>query len=128
MAGSRKGTREDLRGRALWPSAVAAWRASGLTAPEFCRRRGLALSTFRWWRWRLSREVGPRSESATAPSLLPVRVVDTGGEAGGAPPPDGAPSFLEVVLPSGARLRVPAGFDERTVAGVLWALAAVGPC
>jgi hypothetical protein len=86
------------------------------------------LSTFRWWRWRLSREVGPPPKTATVPSLLPVRVVGTDGESGGAPPPDSAASFLEVVLPSGARIRVPAGFDERTVAGVLWALAVVGPC
>jgi hypothetical protein len=38
------------------------------------------------------------------------------------PPAEGAEATLELIHPSGVRLRVPAGFDERTVAGVLWAL------
>jgi hypothetical protein len=103
---------------------LSEWRVSGLTAAEFCDRRGVVLSSFRWWRWRLSRERG-ESSRPLPPDLIPVRVI-------GALAADGAAetfeATLELIHPSGVRLRVPAGFDERTVAGVLWALEAVGSC
>jgi hypothetical protein len=44
------------------------------------------------------------------------------------PPPEACEGTLELIHPSGVRLRVPSGFDERTVAGVLWALEAVSSC
>jgi hypothetical protein len=82
-------------------------------------------STFQWWRWRLSREgveQATRSETETVPALLPVRVVST------SPALEAEAGPLELELPSGVRLRVPEGFDARTVAGVLWALSEVGQC
>jgi hypothetical protein len=110
------------RGRAGWSAAIAEWRASGLSAEEFCHRRGLVQSTFQWWRWRLGRE-SEEQPAAWMPELLPVRVVSR------APAGVESPSaVLELELSSGARLRVPEGFDARTVAGVLWALGEVGQC
>jgi hypothetical protein len=118
---ARSGQVERL-GRAGWSAAIAEWRASGLSAEEFCRRRGLVQTTFQWWRWRLGGESAEQA-AESMPELLPVRVV------GSAPPVVEAPAaMLELELSSGARLRVPEGFDARTVAGVLWALREVGPC
>jgi transposase-like protein len=125
MAGSKRSQHGVRRGRAGWSAAVAAWRESGLSAAEFCRRHGLVQSTFQWWRWRLGREATPGV--AAVPALVAVRVVGSPADGGGSPA-EPAAAVLELVLPSGVRLRVPAGFDERTVAGVLWALGAVGPC
>jgi hypothetical protein len=101
---------------------LSEWRVSGLTAAEFCDRRGVVLSSFRWWRWRLSGERRGESSSAVAPDLVPVQVIGAWASA------EIADATLELIHPSGVRLRVPPGFDERTVAGVLWALEAVSSC
>jgi hypothetical protein len=106
---------------------VAEWRASDLSTAEFCRRRGLVLSSFRWWRWRLSQDGEPEPPAAPAAALLPVRVVGALVE-DSAPQAEATEPVLELIHPSGVHLRVPSGFDERTVAGVLWALEAVGSC
>lgn len=119
MARSGKG---GHRGRAGWSAAIAEWRVSGLSAEEFCRRRGLVRTTFQWWRWRLSRE-GVEQPAASMPELLPVRVVSSAPLA-----EEESAAMLELELSSGARVRVPEGFDARTVAGVLWALSEVGQC
>lgn len=120
----------ERRSRAEWASAVAEWRASGLSTAEFCRCRGLVLSSFRWWRWRLSEDVEPAAGAAPVPALaalLPVRVVGAADDAVD-PGAEVPAAVLELLHPSGVRLRVPPGFDERTLAGVLWALEAVDPC
>lgn len=126
MSRARRVERGVRRGRSVWVALLSEWRVSGLTAAEFCDRRGLVLSSFRWWRWRLSREGCGESSSPLPPDLVPVRVI--GAVMTDGPPAEGAEATLELIHPSGVRLRVPAGFDERTVAGVLWALEAVGSC
>lgn len=118
---ARSGKSSHL-GRAGWSAAIAEWCASGLSAEEFCRRRGLVQSTFQWWRWRLGREVAEQTAAST-PELLPVRVVRSASSA-----EEESAAVLELELSSGTRLRVPEGFDARTVAGVLWALSEVGQC
>ena len=127
MARSRQVERGVRRGRAGWSAVIGEWRGSDLSTAEFCRRRGLVLSSFRWWRWRLSQDRVAERAGAPVPALLPVRVVGALVE-DSAPRVELAEPVLELVFPSGVRLRVPSGFDERTVAGVLWALEAVGSC
>lgn len=46
------------RSRAEWESVVEAFGASGLSQSEFCRREGVALSSFQKWQQRFSREGG----------------------------------------------------------------------
>lgn len=127
MARSRQVERGVRRGRAGWSAVIAEWRGSDLSTAEFCRQRGLVLSSFRWWRWRLSQDRVAERAGAPVPALLPVRVVGALVE-DSAPRVELAEPVLELVFPSGVRLRVPSGFDERTVAGVLWALEEVGSC
>jgi hypothetical protein len=118
---SRSG-KSSHRGRGGWSAAIAEWRASDLSAEEFCRRRGLVRSTFQWWRWRLGREAAEQA-AASPPELVPVRVIRSVPAA-----EEESVAVLELVLSSGTLVRVPEGFDARTVAGVLWALNEVGQC
>lgn len=126
MGRASQSERGSRRGRAGWSAAVGEWRTSGQSAAEFCAERGLVLSTFRWWRWRLSPVVEAAPAAAPVPALLAVRVVEAVIEDDARLA--AAEPLLELIHPSGVRLRVPPGFDERTVAGVLWALEAVGSC
>jgi hypothetical protein len=86
-------------------------------------REGLKEGAFRWWRQALAhrdRELaasiqadGDGEPSEAAPTFLPVRLVDPEAHAARPSPP------IEVVLPAGPIVRVPSGFDPRTLGQVL---------
>ena len=116
--------REDDRAR--WTKLVADFESADLSQREFAQERGLPLSNFRYWIYRLRKESRPLVAEATERSgqaldrtavpegsrLLPVRVVASAPKARrvalDAPAGDG---LLELALPSGARVRFPAGTD-----------------
>jgi hypothetical protein len=77
--------------RRYWKRRVEAWERSGLSQRQFCAKRGLALSTFQWWRAKLRRAEVP----ATAAPFVPLTL--------GAPAPVAA---IEVELRSKTRLRL----------------------
>jgi hypothetical protein len=92
-----------------WRERLAEHERSGLTVKRFCEERGITQYSFYAWRKRL-REQGPvrfalvergrvRQEAASAPGL-------------------------ELILASGARLRIGAGVDSATLRTVLEALRA----
>jgi len=56
--------------RADWVKRVSQWRGSGQTQKAFCEQQGIALSTFQWWRAKLSRS--PKFPAAV--SFVPVSV------------------------------------------------------
>lgn len=67
-----------------WAKRVAAWRASGLSAPEYTRRSRLSASTLRYWAWKLGREQEGFVRVRTAPPApeAPTRdalVLEVGG-------------------------------------------------
>lgn len=123
MAGERK--RENRRSRE-WGELIRE-QASSAQGPEaFCRQRGLVLSTFRWWQWRLSSEkpkgVGHRSDAPLPPArggFAPVRLVDRGGE------PTRAFDF-EICLGSGSRVLVRRDFEAAALARLLAVLEGSG--
>ena len=96
------------------PSAVERWRGllrqqaeSGLSVAEFCRRRDVSEASFYQWRKRLRVEpltAEALSRPASAGAFLPLSVVGTAG--------------VEVELPCGAMVRIPAG-DQRTLEQVI---------
>ena len=89
------------RSRQEVEQVVAEYESSGLSRIEFCRERGLALSTL--GRYRRRRE---RQAPAGSNALLAVEV------SGGAPAPVAATgSALAVVLRGGRRIEVERGFD-----------------
>jgi hypothetical protein len=101
---------------------VAQWRLSGLSIPEFCRRRGINLGTMRGWvykqRHRLAVEPArcasqadpaPDEPTPTA-AFLPIRLVEPIAPAG---------QGVEVVLGPGRRIVVAPGFDPETLRRVV---------
>lgn len=77
----------------LWAKRIEQWRGSGLTQRAFCAKRGLAVSTFQWWRRRLTAPVA-RPEAVRA-SFVPLPV----------PPAQASASVVEVSFRSGTRVR-----------------------
>ena len=115
----RGGKRRDPAREKFWRRAIRDQQRSGLSVRDFCRREGLKDGAFRWWRQELPRrDQGPsishRGERTdAAPAFLPVRVVDPEAVA----PRPASP--IEIVLPTGPTVRVPFGFDPRTLGDVL---------
>ena len=99
-----------------WRELIEECSASGLTQGEFCDERGVAVASLRWWKWELGRRDKTRrptkkAAAVTPTGLLPVRIIS-------AAPPERAPgndSCFEVVLPRGARIRVPQDFDAEAL-------------
>ncbi len=54
--------------RAYWGKRITEWERSGQTQKAFCAQRGLALSTFQWWRVRGKR----REAMKPAAPFLPI--------------------------------------------------------
>ena len=89
--------------RQLWAERLSRFARSGLGPSRFCAAEGVSLPSFYAWRRRLSAEQAPPPAAPSAagrpgPRLLPVRLA-----------PADAP--VELVLPSGAVLRVPPNCD-----------------
>ena len=57
-----------LRKRAYWGKRLTEWERSGQSQRAFCAQRGLALSTFQWWRGRGK----GREAKKLAPAFLPL--------------------------------------------------------
>ena len=94
------------------------WERSGLTLREFAQQRGIALSTLSWWR----RVLRGASEEAGKGVAAEKAVVFT--EVLQPANAKRMPAVVEVVVPSGHVVRVPAGADTATLQRVLQALAA----
>src|SRR5262245_36965263 len=92
----------DLNKEQFWREAVSAWQKSGLSVRAFCAGRGLAEPSFYSWRRELARRGQGSAKPPARPKLVPVRVV--------------ADALLEVELPSGVVVRVPAATDAAAVA------------
>jgi len=69
MTGKTKAAGSDAAAkRAYWGKRIAEWERSGQTQRAFCSQRGLALSTFQWWRMRGKR----REAMKSATPFLPI--------------------------------------------------------
>jgi len=108
----------------FWRQVVRRWRRSGLGVRAFCAAEGLAEPSFYAWRRQLARR---DQEAATdvAPQFVPVHVrPDVAASASLA---DVAPA-IDIVLPNGRRLRVPAGFDPTMLRQLLAVAEESAPC
>ena len=125
----------DDQDRARWVKLAADFESSELTQREFANERGVSFSNLRNWLYKLRKETrplvteaakvprqAPKAEAARKGSrLVPVEVVASAAKPRTRTLVAAAPeSLLELALPSGARLRFPAGTDL----GYLRALAA----
>ena len=114
--------------KARWTRLVADFEVSDLSQREFASERGISLSNLRYWIYRLRKESRPlvteqsersvnKTEQSERLTIKPVRVVGSVPEARR----EGS-GFLELDLPSGTRVRFPAGTDPsylRTLAAAL---------
>lgn len=111
--------------RAEWAKRVERWKASELTAKEFCAESGLNPSTLSYWSWKL-RSTGeqPRHPKRGKRRARKKPVAEPKGEfiAVATTAVSTSASMLEVVLFGDVRVRVPAGFDEATLTSVVRAL------
>ena len=85
---------------------VGRFKASGLSQTAFAKKVGVSGNSISNWR-RLDRE---DQLPTKGPDLIPVRVT---------PPRSAEARPMEVVLRNGRTLRVPAGFDEEELVGVI---------
>jgi hypothetical protein len=72
----------DLEKHALWRERLKAWKASGLSLPEFCRLNGLNLHTVRFWQKNIlksnevvskNRSEIPKSDQKAKPKVRPKK-------------------------------------------------------
>lgn len=116
--------------RVHWQALLAAWRRSGLSQAEFCRRHGLAPGTFAWWKHILRGETdAPRGAKRRArpaagglPAFVPVRVVAAPVASTTSSLP--ADATLEIVLARGRLVRVRGAVAVPWLAAVVAALEA----
>ena len=102
MDGERSATKADQ-----WRERIAEQQRSGMSVRQFCRQQGLAEHCFYGWRKRLRTE-GPLRFALLAPTGAALATGST----------------VELVLPTGERLRVAAGANAATIRAVLEALRA----
>jgi hypothetical protein len=101
-----------------WIERVERWRDSGLGAKEFAEQAGVDSDRLRHWKWRLAKEgVGAKTGSAESSAVsAPLAFVEL--------TPTPLPNHrddegIEILAPSGFRVRVPQRFDAETLRRVL---------
>ena len=106
--------------KADWAKRVAAWRASGKSAREFCEGRDYSPKRLQWWAWHLGRSGGahavPREASVEFARVVRKRDGDAGGRGDSI-----------VVQVGAARVVVGAHADRTALATVLDAVLAAAP-
>lgn len=124
-----------------WAERMAAWRRSGLTQAEFCRRQGLDQGTFSAWKYRLQREEianrsahGQRRSKSTDVSRSASRRIKATSASRSTPPANPfvemswpAPATArgyEVVLARQRVIRLPPDFDPAAVSRLIAAVEA----
>jgi len=71
-----KRARVARRGRQFWEQEIGQFADSGLRHAEFCRQRGLRLTNFRYWLYRLRGEAAGTAVAPVAPLAKFVEVVE----------------------------------------------------
>ena len=122
---AKRRRRRDPAKEKLWRATIRRHQESGLSVRDFCEREGLKDGNFTRWRRELDRrdrEKTPEqpklaTKASTglqvSPVFLPVQVVDADRLPSRPAPP------IEIVLDGGPTVRVPAGFDPRTLDDIL---------
>jgi transposase len=103
--------------REVWVDRLTRFPLSGLTPAQFCAIEAVSLPSFYSWKRRLAADAAapqPTQGVDLGPRLLPVRLQQPA-------------AAVEVVLPTGAVLRLPPGCDTAWVRSLVTALGET-PC
>ena len=95
----------------FWKPHLAGWRDSGLSQAAYCRQHDLSPKCFAYWRRILGSTQGVAS-AMTLPAVVPIVVCD-------------APMVgdrIEVRLPNGLQMVLPAGLDPARLLPTIRAL------
>jgi transposase len=113
----RPGRRPNPALATLWQQRLRHFEQSGLSATAFCTEHGLSLPSFFAWRRRLRQQAMAAATDGVSPDtrFVPIRLLP------GAPP-------LELVLPTGAILRLAPGCDLAFVRALVVALGDTTSC
>jgi len=111
----RMGSTTSVRARQM-RGVLAGWERSGLTLREFGEKRGIPPSTLSWWRQVFRRAGEEEVNGAAAENAVVFTEVPKPAKV------PRMPAVVEIVLPSGHVVRVPAGADSDTLRRVLQAL------
>ncbi len=84
---------------AFWRRHLVAWRDSGLSQAAYCRRHGLSLACFGYWRGKWRSALLPSAPATQA--LVPIVVSEV-------PRSD---ERIEVTLPNGLQARLPIAME-----------------
>lgn len=98
-------TQRDPERERLWRHRLAEHKRSELTVREFCRTRGIAESSFHFWRQEIARR------DRQSPAFVPVAVLTT--------PVASSDEPIELRLAGGHELRLRAGCDRRLLADLI---------
>ena len=94
----------------FWQRHLTDWRTSGLSQAAYCRRHGLDVKRWTYWR-RTFKQTLP--SGASVPAVVPIVM--------SAPPLD---DRVEVRLPNGLQVRLSAGLDPCRLVPMIQALIA----
>lgn len=135
MAARRERGWRDPAKEQFWRRMLRQWKRSGLTIRDFCDFESLSEPSFYSWRRELAKrdQAGAEAERVSKPrslrferqepgaTFLPVHVVANERGVPGEST-SGGNAHIEVHLPSGVRVRVPAGCNRQSLIEVLAAL------
>jgi hypothetical protein len=100
--------------RQAWVERLQRFADAGLSVSQFCAAEGVSTAAFYSWKRRLAGPEPGTADPEAGARLLPVRL-------------QAPAAVVELALPGGAVLRVPAGADAATLRSLL-ALLGVLPC
>ena len=117
-------SKRKRRPRAAWLKEVRSLRDSGLSPEEYAAKKGLVLSTLKYWMRFLRDDVEARTKSAV-PAFLPVSVLHATR-----PLSSDAAVMVEIDLANGRRLRmhVRPDTDFKRVSDLVNAVEGGHPC
>ena len=105
---SRKTHSRKSKGRAFWLAHVEAWKKSGLEKAAYCRQHDLATTTLYNWSAKF------RKEGVLQDAFVPVAVEQPAQPVALAPVRE-QDSAIDIRLPNGVQISVPAGSDPSFV-------------
>jgi transposase-like protein len=114
------GRKMDVALQAAWRSRLKRFEGSSLTVAEFCRREGVSQGTFYQWRKRLrhSGARAPKRRGGGHAAGTPPVADATSGRAAFVPVSLAAAAVVEIELPNGTRVRVPADREQALLAAI----------